>query len=236
MKEPKRIMFQIHYVSSKDNRECKFPIYFVLDDTFDAEKVYSTVTSFMQANGLNGYPTQAVPAVDWVATFTFPQPKESHKEENVTEQIKLYDHVYRVTIYKNIENGAARKCSTFEMAITGTRELPSVCEIIQHINKEMINHVETEDLGDWKIEDFTHIADQPTMIPVSTFIPKLVWARVKGVVPGNQDIPYWIPAYTREDGTLESVLGELSSPDSEDDTRPFTKCPFENYQIQFKEG
>lgn len=234
MKEPKRIMFQIHYVSSKDNRECKFPIYFVLDDTFDAEKVYSTVTSFMQANGLDGYPTQAVPTVDWVATFTFPKPEEAPKEENFKEQIKLYDHVYRVNLYKNIKNGAARKCFVFEMVITGTKELPSVYEIIQHIDKEMVNHVEIEDLDGWLIEDFTHVADRPSLITVDPFIPKLVWARVKGVVPGNQYISYWIPAYTREDGTLESVLGELSSPDSEDDTRPFKDCPFEDYKIIYR--
>lgn len=234
MKEPKKILFNVHYVSNKDNKECKFPIYFTLDDTFDAEKVYSTVTSFMNANGLQGYPTQAVPAVDWVATFTFPKPKEAPKEENVKEQIKLYDHVYRVTIYKNIDDGVNRKCSTFEMAIAGTRELPSVYEIVQQINKEMVNHVEIEDLDDWKIMDFYHVADVPALIPVAPFIPKLVWARVNGVVPGNQDIPYWIPAYTREDGTLESVLGELSSPDSEDDTRPFTKCPFEDYEITYR--
>jgi hypothetical protein len=236
MKEPKKILFNVHYVSDKDNKECEFPIYFTLDETFDAEKVYSTATSFMHANGLQGYPIQAVPSVDWVATFTFPKPKEAPKEENVKERIKLYDHVYRVTIYKDINEGTARKGSVFDMVITGTRELPSVYEIVQQINKEMVNHVEIEDLDGWKIKDFTHITDQPTLIPVPPFIPKLVWARVKGVVPGNQYISYWIPAYTREDGTLESVLGELSSPDSEDDTRPFTKCPFEEYRISFTEG
>lgn len=233
MKEPKKILFNVHYVSNKDNKECKFPIYFTLDNTFDAEKVYSTVTLFMNANGLQGYPTQAVPCVDWVATFTFPKPEAAPKEENVKEQIKLYNHVYRVTIYKEISDWS-RKCSVFEMTITGTYQLPSVYEIVQQINKEMVNHVEIEDLDDWKIMDFYHVADVPALIPVAPFIPKLVWARVNGVVPGNQDIPYWIPAYTREDGTLESVLGELSSPDSEDDTRPFTKCPFEDYEITYR--
>ena len=56
MKEPKRILFNVHYVSNKDNKECEFSIYFTLDETFDAEKVYSTATSFMNANGLQGYP------------------------------------------------------------------------------------------------------------------------------------------------------------------------------------
>lgn len=63
-----------------------------------------------------------------------------------------------------------------------------------------------------------------------------VWCQVE---PIDETVPKgmttWIPGIEQPDGTISSVLGLLSDPESPDDIRPFDDCPFPGYVIR-KEG
>lgn len=60
---------------------------------------------------------------------------------------------------------------------------------------------------------------------------KFVWVRTSDV---NEVYTAWIPAIVRG-GEVLSAIGELTSPDSENDTRDFVDSPFEEYVILDKD-
>lgn len=67
--------------------------------------------------------------------------------------------------------------------------------------------------------------------PVDVTKDKFVWVRTSDT---NEVHTAWIPAIVRN-GEVLSAIGELTSPDSENDTRDFKDSPFEEYVILDKD-
>lgn len=72
------------------------------------------------------------------------------------------------------------------------------------------------------------LKDEP---PVDVTKDKFVWVRTSDT---NEVHTAWIPAIVRG-GEVLSAIGELTSPDSENDTRDFKDSPFEEYVILGKD-
>lgn len=72
------------------------------------------------------------------------------------------------------------------------------------------------------------LKDEP---PVDVTKDKFVWVRTSDT---NEVHTAWIPAIVRG-GEVFSAIGELTSPDSENDTRDFKDSPFEEYVILDKD-
>lgn len=61
--------------------------------------------------------------------------------------------------------------------------------------------------------------------PEATPIKK--WIRVKD----DAGLFSWVPGLMWPDGKVKTIFGDMSDPESEDDTRDFDNCPFEGYTI-----
>lgn len=72
------------------------------------------------------------------------------------------------------------------------------------------------------------LKDEP---PVDVTKDKFVWVRTSDT---NEVHTAWIPAIVRN-GKVLSAIGELTNPDSENDTRDFVDSPFEEYVILDKD-
>lgn len=58
-------------------------------------------------------------------------------------------------------------------------------------------------------------------------VPVEKWIRVKD----DSGLFSWVPGLMWPDGKVKTIFGDMSNPDSEDDTRDFDNCPFKGWKI-----
>lgn len=66
--------------------------------------------------------------------------------------------------------------------------------------------------------------------PAQEGTPVKKWIRVKD----DAGLFSWVPGLMWPDGKVKTIFGDMSDPESEDDTREFDDCPFEGYTITKK--
>ena len=93
----------------------------------------------------------------------------------------------------------------------------------------LVHELDPQGMTDKEIEQYVKTPEGNLFTPPQEEAPKerMVWARIID----DEEKTSWIPAFIDEKGRILSSIGELSDPESENDTREFTDCPIPGYKI-----
>lgn len=180
-----------------------FEVHVPIIDTFCADHVYETGKRILEEHAYtNSTIVEARPLAKNLPGFEF-----STRDTNVT--------ISPVNERVNVTIEAVFEISTSPLHLVFTREFKCIPEIDDMVIMAREEYEKRKMPLPMKLVGVVLRDVQRTS--VHAFEPRFVWARVQQVDDPN--VEWWIPARTREDGNLDSVLGVLSNPDSERDVR-----------------
>lgn len=233
--------FHFYFIDNETGKEERQTVTMQMNSTLTAEELCNYFkTSYVQKQ-MDITPVKAISCTPCVPNFQFVDEKKkvSEKHGNATIDeidnptpsevgIPWYTYVFVVKYAKQVGHGCNR-IFTIKVEMTNDDTYPPINEVIHKANLELRKQNPDEDVENCQL---ISVQDYVKMYR-GQFVSRLVWCLTSSLT--NPQECFWIPAWTKVNGDLESVLGTLVDPDSPNDIREFTDCPYINYEVKVKD-
>lgn len=191
------------FIDNRDNVVKSFEVHVPINDTFCADSVHEMGERILEKHGYT----------DSTVIEARPLEKNLPEFDFVTQDTNVT--ISPVNERVNVTIEAVFEVSDSPLHLIFTREFKGIPEIDDMVIMAREEYEERKMTLPMKLLGVVLRDVQRTS--VHAFEPRFVWARVHQI--DDPEVEWWIPARTREDGDLDSVLGVLSNPDSERDIR-----------------